>query len=398
VGNVGPQVLLLSASMVVAFVAIGTYMPLVPMLGLSLGASPSAVGLLVSAAYGLPLFLAMPVGSLVDRVGARVPVLAGLAGLMLAPGLLAVQPSLAALAVAQVLFGVSHLVVVIAAQRFVATAGSRKSVERDFGLYTMAVSAGQFVGPLVGGLLVDMAGFRAAHGLAAACSLLALLIAATLRNQSTGARPRARVPVSKEHVFAQLRNPGVRVAIVASSAVIVGMAALQTFLPIQVLAMGYSATAVGVLFSIKSGAGMAIRTVMPLVVRMAGRRSRLLLVCVIVVGAGTAIIGFASTFTTMAVISLLVGLASGVSQPLSMVAVIDHVASSYQGHALGLRMAANRAVQLLTPSSLGLIAEAASITAAFVVAALLVCVLGAILAIARPRFDEAEDINRSLPT
>src|SRR5690606_989739 len=133
--------------------------PLVPLYSLQLGASVSMVGFLVAIAYVLPLFLAMPVGTLVDRRGSRTIMLMG-AGLMaLAPVSIAVIPGLVAVGIGQVIAGLAHLLVGLATQSLVGSLSTGVRRERDFGWYTTFASAGQLVGPLAAGLLVDGYGY-----------------------------------------------------------------------------------------------------------------------------------------------------------------------------------------------------------------------------------------------
>ena len=89
---------------------------LAPLLGASLGAPPAVIGVVVAAAFAFPLLLAIPVGGLIDRAGAKPVLLTGAGLLTLAPLLVAASPSLAALLAVQVLAGLGQLLGVVAAQ------------------------------------------------------------------------------------------------------------------------------------------------------------------------------------------------------------------------------------------------------------------------------------------
>ena len=135
------------AVVALAFTTHAMMAPLVPLFGLELGASPAVIGLLVSAGYVLPLLLAIGAGSLVDRRGPRPLIVGGMIGMTLSPLLVAAVPDLGALIVAQLVLGLSHLLVIVAAQAHVASRGEGQARERNFGWYTTFVSVGQLTGP-----------------------------------------------------------------------------------------------------------------------------------------------------------------------------------------------------------------------------------------------------------
>ena len=83
--------------------------PLVPLYAVHLGASPATVGVLISAAFWLPLLLALVVGARIDRAGPRVWLLWGTVALAAAPLLVAVAERLWVLAIAQVVIGLAQL-------------------------------------------------------------------------------------------------------------------------------------------------------------------------------------------------------------------------------------------------------------------------------------------------
>src|SRR6056297_3128185 len=105
-----------------AFVAVAQSMtlPLVALYAQSLGAAPTAIGLVLGVGFVLPVLTAISIGTWVDRVGARRMILAGAIGLAIAPVVPVLAPSLAALALLQIVSGVSHLSGVVAAQSYVA--------------------------------------------------------------------------------------------------------------------------------------------------------------------------------------------------------------------------------------------------------------------------------------
>ncbi len=110
------------------------------------GSQPLAAGEHNGGPYLLPLALAIPLGGIVTRLGAQKMFITGAVGMMLAPWLSLLVPTLGGLLATQVTLGLAHLVMVIAAQSVVAGLGQGAALERYFGWYTMCLSGGQLAG------------------------------------------------------------------------------------------------------------------------------------------------------------------------------------------------------------------------------------------------------------
>src|SRR5690606_41618945 len=80
---------------------------------------------------------------------------------------------------------------------------------------------------------------------------------------------------------------------------------------------------------------------------------------------GTAITVISSRIWTMVIAMLVLGAGSGISQPLSMVMVLDEVEPRRRGLALGFRISANRLAQVSGPAVFGLVASTAGLTASY---------------------------------
>jgi len=104
------------------------------------------------------------------------------------------------------------------------------------------------------------------------------------------------------------------------------------------------------------------------IVQGLGGRMGTFLVTTTLVGAGVAFTGFAETLPLLLILIVAVGAGTGITQPISMVTVADHVSGGERGFAMGLRMTGNRVVQLLSPLILGGVAEFFGFRAAFLVA------------------------------
>jgi MFS family permease len=366
--------------------------PLVPLYSLELGASVSLVGLLVAASFVLPLFLALPVGSLVDRRGSAPVMTAGAVLMGLAPLIIAVVPGLAAVAVAQVVAGLAHLLMGLATQSFVGSISTGVRRERDYGWYTTFASAGQLAGPLAAGLLADALGYAAAFSAAAAISVVGVVLTRLLPDDRGRASGSAGLGSSLLTVGTLLGRPGVRLGILASASGIFAMTAFSAFQPTYLESLSYSATTIGMLLSLKSLASMAVRPFMPGVTKLLGGKLNTLWAMMLLVAVTLGATGYFESLGPLVLLSIGFGVGFGISQPVSMVTVVEESEPGNRGFLLGLRLTGNRVAQLVGPLVIGLVADALGFGPAFLAGALVVVVGSFLLLLFRPR--AAQALNR----
>src|SRR5690606_29580403 len=158
-------------------------------------------------------------------------------------------------------------------------------------------------------------------------------------------------------------NPVVKFAMAGSSVVLLTQAVNQGFLP--VLLQAHPASLIATLFSLQGLSSMAMRPFLDRLSRIAPSRSTLLMVVVVLVMLGTAITVISSRIWTMVIAMLVLGAGSGISQPLSMVMVLDEVEPRRRGLALGFRISANRLAQVSGPAVFGLVASTAGLTTSY---------------------------------
>ena len=131
---------------------------------LSMGASPFTVGVLVALYALLPMFLSVAAGRLVDRIGARRPMLVGSVAIGIAATLPVAFPGFPSLFVGATLLGIGFMAFQLAAQNTTGEIGGPAARARNFSLLALGYSVSSFVGPLLAGFAIDHFGFRAAFG------------------------------------------------------------------------------------------------------------------------------------------------------------------------------------------------------------------------------------------
>ncbi|GAB2609942.1 MFS transporter [Kocuria arenosa] len=356
---------------------------------LSLDADSVTIGLVTAAYAVLPLVTAMWLGRMTDRVrDLRTMVVVGALVLALGAGALALAPGVVLVAVASALLGMGHLVFTIAGQSAVARFSPPGQLDKGFGWFTAAFSAGQLVGPLLVGVLLGSGGDVASPERIADITLslwigagLSLLVVPVmlLRPRATGsARADARndddapaaepaVPATGELEVVEgtaprasmlriLKVPGVPSHMLASLALLAMLDILTAFLPLVGERAGVSPAWIGVLLAVRGGASIVSRVLLPW---LAGRMSRRSLLLISLYGAGftLAVPPAVITVPWLAAVLLFVGgFCLGLGQPITMTLVSTAVPSSWRGSALAVRLVGNRVGQVAMPLLAGLVA------------------------------------------
>lgn len=369
-----------------AFFSFFMVQPLAPLFAAGLGVSPAAIGVVISAAFVLPFFLAIPAGGLVDRYGPKRSLLAGTALLGGAPVLVIAAPSFLTLVVLQVLSGLGQLLMVVAAQSFVASLASGRARERNFGVYGAFVSAGQLLGPVVAGTAVDLLGFGAAFVITAGVGFAGtVLMSALPGGRSDTAAPLRPLPRPRE-VRALLRVPALQLGLLVSGTVMIAMVVHGSFLPAFLDVLAYPATVIGLILSLRALTTLSVRPFMASWVERLGGRYRTFVTMMVLTSLGLAGVAGGGHLAVLVLVSVMIGVGVGIAQPLTLVAVVEDVPSAEHGTAFGVRITANRGVQLVMPLLLGAVAQVAGYAAMFVVAGMLTAGTVATLAWQHRRF------------
>jgi DHA1 family bicyclomycin/chloramphenicol resistance-like MFS transporter len=174
------QLLALGGLSALGPLSIDLYLPALPALTADLRASEAAGQLSLSLCMvGLALGQLF-VGPLTDRVGRRVPLLAGVALFTVTAGLCALAPSIALLLVLRLLGGLAGGAGIVIARAMVRDLYQGPSLARMFSLITLVLGVAPIVAPLLGGLLLTVTSWRGVFALLAGLGILLLVGAATL--------------------------------------------------------------------------------------------------------------------------------------------------------------------------------------------------------------------------
>lgn len=198
-----------------------------------------------------------------------------------------------------------------------------------FAWYTMFVSIGQFLGPLVGELIIQVNGPMSAFPVAGTVSLICIA-AAMLTSRARPVEPsikaagRTRIALGYGTQLRLLRsNPAVQVSLIITVAIMFAIAAHSAFFPVYLEAMAVPASVIGVLLSLRALSSTTVRVFMTRVIELIGGRLRTLILSVALAAMGLMVTGMTATWWLLGTLAIMIGV--GFALPLAMVTIADHV-------------------------------------------------------------------------
>jgi MFS family permease len=342
---------------------------LVALYAIELGASPLAIGALVSTYAVFPLMLAVYAGRVTDRRGVRVPMMAGSLGMATALVLPAAFPVLPALFLSSAMIGTSALFFQISIHNLVGSLGEGHERTRNFSTYSLAASMSGLIGPLLVGFAIDGSGYVPTYLLLAAVACTPSVALACY----SGFIPARVKALGEQHggsVRDLLGSPSLRRTLFTSGLIITGIDLFTFYMPLYGRSIGLSASVIGTILGMQAAAAFVVRLWMPRLAKRFGERSVLtgsLLV------AGLTYLAFPSFENPylLGLISFVLGLGLGCGQPLSIILTYNDSPPGRAGEALGLRLTVNKFTQIAVPILFGSLGTAAGVHPVFWANALL---------------------------
>ena len=323
----------------------------VSLAAISQGASPLTIGVLMALYAVIPMLLAVQAGRLVDRAGAFRPIV--IAGGILAAAMLLPMASqeLPVLFVSATVAGTAFMMQHIALNHVVGNLGDSSARPVNFSWFALGYSVSGFLGPLLAGFAIDLAGFGAAF------LMLALPAAAgtglLLWKRGVASVPQGpRADAAQRSVADLLRNPRLLPVFLFSGLLASGWDMYTFVIPIYGTRIGLSASTIGIVMSSFALATFVVRLFMPAVAR---RLSEWTVVCAALLIAGTAysLFPLVTQVPFLIALSFLLGLGLGCAQPMIMAALYAASPPGRQGEVVGMRTTIINASQTFMPLAFG---------------------------------------------
>ncbi|MGE0704427.1 MAG: MFS transporter, partial [Vicinamibacterales bacterium] len=176
-------------------VAYSIAVPVLPDLSQRLGATPTTVGLLF-ASFGLTVLVAaVPMGAISDRLGRRVPLIAGSIILGVASALFAYADQIWLLFAARMIQGVGDAMTWVVGFALIADLYDPTERGRAMGMVMSGTSFGLMVGPTIGGWLYEAGGVHVPFLAVAAASFGVAVLFAWVELPASQERSE-RVPIA----------------------------------------------------------------------------------------------------------------------------------------------------------------------------------------------------------
>jgi MFS family permease len=354
------------AATLLTLMAVGAYLPVLPhYVKGPLGYGSLAVGFTIGA-FGFTAVASRPLaGRIAEARGGR-PVVATGAILAAVAGVLHFVPAgLPGVIIARLVLGAGEGTVFTAGATWVVDLAPRERRARVIGLYGLAVWGGLSTGPLIGSALFHSADFHAVWAFCAISPLLGALVALFVHETS---RPVAPVP-RRRLIVRESVHPGIALALAT-----VGYAAMASFIVLDLGskhighgAAAFAAFAVTVVLTRLAGGDLPDR--MGPIRCAAGAAA--------VSAVGLVLIALAESLAIALAGAICMGLAFALIYPSLSLVVVNSVADSRRGAALGTFTAFFDLGFLLGGPLTGLAASLGGYSAAFWLAA--ACAVGAIV-------------------
>ncbi len=355
----------------------GAAAPLVPLFAAGMGAGPAMVGLVVAVSEFFPIFLALPVGVLTDRLGPRRLLIAGAAGMVASSAVRTLASDLGLLVLSQVLLGVTSLAVWLCGQSFVARVVRPEERAQQFGTWIVAISLGNLVGPVAGGVVADLAlaagtsqdaAYRVVFAAGGLVGVLGVWHAWRLPDPPPADQRSLSLRDTLGEAAGLLRRRGVVLGSLTSFSLILSGGIRRSFLPLYLAGLQMSPTAIGVLFAAPSLAAVAVRPFLASLVRWAGELG-LLRRALVLTTVAWACVPWLETAVPLFLALAGTGLGHGAGLPVTMVLTVSDAPAYEHGTALGIRQMANRVADTVSPAAFGLAAGLLGLAASFYLAA-----------------------------
>ena len=334
---------------------------------LQTGHAEYLVGVFMALFSIISVLTALSIGRWVDRVGATRVMRLGIGLVLVGAWMPVIYLSLPTLLLTALTIGFGFNVLSVASQHTVgylvanATPSERLA---NFGWFALGHSASSTVGPFIAGLLIDAFGFREAFAALALCACVAAWLVMTRARDLP--RPNATPDVSaavtdddeprevpqKPRVFDLLSTPEMRRIYWVNMIMSASWDLFIVMLPVLGHRLGYSASVIGLVFSLFAVGTFAARAAMPWLSRRANEW-QILRVSLAVVTLVFMALPWAGVAPALMALGLLFGCAVGMSQP-NMLSLL-HAASpaGRGGEAVGLRSVLSNSCSVAVPLAFG---------------------------------------------
>ncbi|MFD0825487.1 MFS transporter [Neobacillus sp. M.A.Huq-85] len=340
--------------------------PLIPLYARDLGASHGEIGVIVALFSFLPLFFSIKAGKIIDGIGVRSPLILGILFGSLSMIILAIFNNLMGIYLSQIFSGLAQLIFVLAIQAYAGQFSKSKLREYFISVFSIAVAAGSFVGPLISGGLSEVLSNTYSFFILGIIVLLAVPLSFQLKKLKKKKIEPVEQGEKEANSFKLLRIEDLRKAVIVSSLVLLAKDTYIAFFPLLAVEKGVSTLVISVIISLNAAAGILIRSILQWMVRRL-KRNVIITISILVAGLIYILNPFVDSVIGLSILAFVLGFCSGIGQPLSIFTTINSLPHDRVAEGLGLRLMFNKLTQILAPLSLGAVSSIAGMSGVFYV-------------------------------
>ena len=330
---------------------------------LAMGASTLTVGTMMSLVAALPMFLGVPAGRMVDRIGVRVPLMASAAAVALAVLVPAAFPGVASLYVAAACVGTAFMLFHISVQHAVGEGSAEGERKANFGWLALGFSISNFFGPTIAGLAIDHLGFRATFVVLSAFAVASLVLLAALR-RALSHRPGGRTRAGGGGALELLREPELRRVFIVTGLLASAWDLFVFVMPIYGTSIGLSASTIGLILGAFAVATFLVRLILPWLSRHL-REWTMITTTFAIAAPAYALFPAMETVPFLAANAFLLGLGLGATQPSIMSLLYAKAPAGRAGEAVGVRSVVLNASSTVLPILFGGVGAAVGVAPVF---------------------------------
>ena len=335
-----------------------------------LNATPFTVGVLMALYAMLPMFFAVSMGRMTDRIGARLPMLAGSIAIACGAILPFLWPGMTSLYFASVLIGSGFMMYQVAAQHIIGYIGKPEDRPMNFSLAALGFSISGFAGPMIAGFGIDEFGHAATFAALAAFPLVPIAVLGLNRLRLPQLPAHGGPLAPGRSVTDLLRHRDLRPVFVTSGLLAAAWDMFTFAIPIYGSSIGLSASSIGLVLGFFSAATLVIRGLLPTLSRRLTAWP-LLATSLAIAGASFFLFPLLERAGLLMAVAFLLGLGLGMSQPMVMSLLHNTVPPGRVGEAIGLRMTMVNISQITIPLLFGALGTALGMLPVFWATALL---------------------------
>ncbi|RAS86612.1 hypothetical protein A3863_17590 [Priestia endophytica] len=324
---------------------------LLTLYAIDLHASAFYLSMIVATTSLFPMLFAAYAGRVSDRIGFRLPFIAGMLGTCIALLLPYLFPhQLFILLISQSLFGLCQIFTIVTMQNLIGALSNKENRSYYFSTHSLGVAISNFLGPLITGFSIEHFHFTHTYLLLAVISIIPSFF--FLFRWIKLPTPTIHKQKQSSNFIKILIAPSLRKTFITSGIILTGVGIYEFYFPIYAQSIGLSAAMIGIIISCNAVAYILSRLLMtPLLKKFKGEA--ILGTCLSISAIAFFLIPLFDNLPLLIIISFVMGLGLGCCQPLSIVMAYSHSPQGRTGEVLGIRLTINKSVQFLVPIIFG---------------------------------------------